>query len=391
MDIDSTGFNFIDKIKPPVKNGEYTFTACQTVTPENDGTSTYTAAQKYAIAHSIFTLGADEVFGTYPLNGAVGYFGNTLPFITFEDRSLPWMFGEEPFMALLVLKQDEIISRGEITVGELFNPIEGTYFPAKADFPAVYPDEEKDYCEFIDISRQTYKDIFPSPEDIGLLTHSKYVELDKATDDVCAKSGYFSEIIANRFVLSAEEETISSCCLVSAFGYGGEIPDGYEKVRLICLYSWSVRSKSESGKPFSELIKGLSKNSGAFGKDSPGTASVKIHYTRTGEKTYSIYHSPLTDRNISEIAEMNCAKTADGRLIYDKEHGVLDVSYAAAYQLGRLITLQRKEAAAQVLEGRNSYKMEKHQLALKTVNGTDFKKIAELLVLYDEECGKKRK
>lgn len=381
----NVGFNFIDKIEPPAAYGEYVFKAYQTVTPESGGTFNYTASQKYAVTHSIFSLGADEAFGTYPPNGASGDFSNTLPFITFANRSLPWTFGEKPFMALLVLKKEEMIHRGEIAVGELFDPIEGTYFPARSDFPSVYPDEENDSCEFIDISVQTYQDIFPSLEDIDLLAHSKFADLSKSADNVCSESGYFSEIIANRFVPSAEEETISSCCLVSTFGYGGKIPDEYSLVRLICLYSWDVRSVMDSGRPFSELMEGLSKNCCEIGKDSPGTASVKIHYTRTGEKTYSIYRSPLTDRNVSEITQMTCAKTADGRLIYDKENGILDVSYAAAYQLGRLITLQKKKTAKQVLDGRNSYKMKKHQAALRKAKTTDIKKIAELLMSYENE------
>ena len=384
-------FKLIDKIEPPVKNGRRTFSVVQTVTPQGEQPAEYTASQEYVISHNAFTLGADEVFSVYPANGEAGDFGRTLPYITLNERTLPWAFGSSPFLALLVLKSSEIIGQGEIEIKELFTPTSGTYFPKKPEFPEIYSEDDTEHCRFIDISRRTYSDIFPSSSDISLLAHVKFLNLSRAQDKVCGKDGYFSVILANRFVPSdSEGETFSECHLVTVFGHGKGVPDDCEKVRLVSLYSWNIRSRSEKGRPFTELVKGLSKNCKEIGGDRTGGEAVLMpHYTRTGEMTYSLYRSPFAAGECEEIPQLSRAHTADGRLIYDKKIGIFDVSYAAAFQLGRLITLGRPEMAEKVLSHRNDSKAAAHKevtdrIVSDTNESLDFDALADLLISYTE-------
>ena len=384
-------FKLIDKIVPAVQNGRQSLTASQRVTQDNAEVGSYSARQDYIIARRLFTLGAEEVFGVYPANGEAGDFANTIPYITLSDRTFPWSFGEKPFAALLVLKDNEIIGEGEITVKELFDPASDTYFPQKTELPSVYFEEENEYCRFIDISKQVYDDIFPSDSDISLLAHAKLLDLSRAPDDICVKDGYFSSILANRFVpTDTRAETSCVCHLVTALGYGEKIPESFDKVRLVSLYSWNIRSHSEKGRPFAKLAEGMSKNCGAIGCGSlNGETAVMPHYTRTGEMTYSLYRSPLASEERDIIPELSQANTADGRLIYDKENGVFDVSYAAAFQLGRLITLSRPETAEKLLEWRNRIKDEFHgdalnMLAQDMTENFDFDVLSGLLAEYAE-------
>lgn len=360
-------FKLTDKIEPPAKCGKRTFSASQSVIQDGDAVGNYSAEQDYIISHSAFTLGADEVFGVYPPNGESGSFENTIPYITFNDRTLPWVFGEKPFIALLVLKNNEVIGQGEIAVKDLFSPVPDTFFPSRPCFPDTYAEEDTDCCRFIDISTQTYNDIFPSKSDISLLAHAKQLDLSEAADKICGKDGYFSAVLANRFVPSADDgETSCVCHLVTAFGYGGDIPAGFGKVRLVSLYSWNIRSHRETDKPFIRLTDGLSKNCGTIGFGRcGGEATIKPHYTRTGEMTYSLYRSPLAAQELEEIPQLSGAHTADGRLIYNKENGIFDVSYAAAFQLGRLITLSQPKIAEKLIAQRNESKSELHRAALE--------------------------
>ncbi len=385
-------FKLIDKIEPPAESGKRTFSASQSVIQKGAAVGNYSAEQNYIISHSAFTLGADEVFGVYPPNGEAGSFENTIPHITFNDRTLPWVFGKKPFIALLVLKNNEVIGQGEIAVKDLFSPVPDTFFPPRSCFPNAYAEEDTDCCRFIDISAQTYNDIFHSASDISLLAHAKLLDLSGATDKICGKDGYFSVVLANRFVPSVcGEETSCVCHLVTAFGYGGDIPAGFGKVRLVSLYSWNIRSHSKTGKPFIKLTDGLSKNCGAIGFGRcGGEVTLKPHYTRTGEMTYSLYHSPLAAQEIKVIPQLSSAHTADGRLIYNKEVGILDVSYAAAFQLGRLITLSQPKIAEKLIAQRNESKNELHQAALKTEaqyvrENFDINRLSELLVEYAEK------
>ena len=387
-------FKLTDKIEPSVKSGKRTFSASQSVIQDGAAVGNYSTRQDYVISHRLFTLGAEEIFGVYPANGEAGNFANTIPYITFNDRTLPWVFGEKPYIALLVLKNDEVLGQGEISVKDLFSPVPDTFFPPRSCFPNDYADEDNDGCGFIDISVQTYNEVFPSVSDISLLAHAKLLDLSGATDELCGRDGYFSVVLANRFVPSASGgETSCVCHLVTALGYGENIPAGFGKVRLISLYSWNIRSHREMGKPFIELTEALSKNCGAFGFGRcGGETAVKPHYTRTGEMTYSLYRSPLAAEEIKDIPQLSDAHTADGRLIYDKEVGVFDVSYAAAFQLGRLITLSQPRIAKKLIAQRNESKAELHQAALKSearyVNENfDTNRLAELLV----KCAEKSK
>lgn len=390
-------FKLTDKIEPSVKSGKRIFSASQSVIQNGVTVGNYSAEQDYIISHGAFTIGADEVFGVYPPNGETGSFENTIPYITFNDRTLPWVFGKNPFIALLVLKNNEIVGQGEITVENLFSPVPNTFFPSKSCFPNAYAEEQTDYCRFIDISRQTYNDIFPSASDIPLLAHAKMLDLSRAADEICGKDGYFSVVLANRFVPSVcGEETSCVCHLVTVFGHEKGIPAGYDKVRLVSLYSWNIRSqsKSEMGKPFIRLTKGLSENCGTIGFGRRGGENaLKPHYTRTGEMTYSLYHSPLAAQEIGEIPQLSGAHTADGRLIYNKEVGIFDVSYAAAFQLGRLITLSQPKIAEKLIAKRNEIKGKMHQAALKTEaryvkENFDINRLSELLVKYAEKSNK---
>jgi hypothetical protein len=393
MKINETDFKLIDKIMPAVAAGTYELKARQTVSQSGSAVAKYEATRRYAVTRRAFTVSTDEIFGIYPANGAAGNFAETLPYITLTDRSLPWAFGETPFVALIVLKNDEILGEADLTVKDLFAPVSNTYFPEKAAFPNCYAEDETELCHVVDISPATYASVFPKKADISLLAHAKLVDLSKSPDDTCTQDGYFSVIIANRFVPSdADNETASTCHLVTTFGYGGTIPADAWRIRLVSLHRWSVCSKSQSGRPFTELMNGLSKNCTEIGRGKPGkAAAVKPHYTRTGEMTYSIYHSPFLNAQSGEIPQLNAAHTADGRLIYDPQTGIFDVSYSAAFQLGRLITLNKPEIAAKVLAHRNDSKLKRHKAALDTVEKVDYPLIGKCLLDYEKTIFEKRR
>jgi hypothetical protein len=69
------------------------------------------------------------------------------------------------------------------------------------------------------------------------------------------------------------------------------------------------------------------------------------HYLRKGAKTISWYHSPLApgENKIDATSEPKLPVHAADELIrYNPANGMFDVSYAAAWELGRLLALQSK-------------------------------------------------
>ncbi len=88
------------------------------------------------------------------------------------------------------------------------------------------------------------------------------------------------------------------------------------------------------------------------------------HGLRHGGKTISWYRGPLiADRNLSEDTEQKLLaklpiRTADHLLIYNKNTGMLDTSYAAAWELGRLISVSQPRISQQISQWKTSHARE---------------------------------
>ena len=68
------------------------------------------------------------------------------------------------------------------------------------------------------------------------------------------------------------------------------------------------------------------------------------HKLRTGETTVSWYRGPLIPRNQSD-QDTGRVSSSDAALRYDPRYGLFDTTYAAAWQLGRLLALQNQSFA----------------------------------------------
>ena len=78
-----------------------------------------------------------------------------------------------------------------------------------------------------------------------------------------------------------------------------------------------------------------------------GRGAVALpHATRLGNRTVSWYHGPFVPGSLSSPPISFPIEAADKVLHYNSSIGMLDVSYAAAWELGRLLTLQNKPVAA---------------------------------------------
>jgi hypothetical protein len=78
-----------------------------------------------------------------------------------------------------------------------------------------------------------------------------------------------------------------------------------------------------------------------------GLVPVKHHF-RKGAKSVSWYHSPLATGKHSESGFDFPAKASDQLLRYDPDSGMFDVSYAAAWELGRLLALANKRFSTEL-------------------------------------------
>ncbi|MEB3191480.1 MAG: hypothetical protein VKL42_14155, partial [Snowella sp.] len=89
---------------------------------------------------------------------------------------------------------------------------------------------------------------------------------------------------------------------------------------------------------------------------------VPLHHAlRQGDKTISWYHSPLSTGQSQDNLTAPVA-IADELMRYDPNTGMFDVSYAMAWQLGRMLTLQNQPLAVEIFNWKRSKAQDLHQI-----------------------------
>lgn len=172
-------------------------------------------------------------------------------------------------------------------------------------------------------------------------------------------------ILANRLPKPGQQNIIH---LVSMEGvYSGQdfTNTTDDKLKLVSLYQWSFFCEEEN-KTFKELLAKLDASDWHLklaeeneSTDSK-TASFSLekytqngfvplrHRFREGSKSISWYHGPLMPieggLNLTNLSTETIMQ-ADQLVLYDKINGLFDVSYAAAWELGRMLTLQNTKIA----------------------------------------------
>jgi hypothetical protein len=102
------------------------------------------------------------------------------------------------------------------------------------------------------------------------------------------------------------------------------------------------------------------------------------HVMRQGEKTVSWYRGPLVPLDYVKPKQVQePVQCADELLRYDSETGLFDVTYAAAWQLGRLLALQNHGFALALNRARRALRAEaERRMRLAEIkelkNGKDF-------------------
>jgi len=189
-------------------------------------------------------------------------------------------------------------------------------------------------------------------------------QVDTGDKEVLAinDKGWFSLVIGNRLPQADKDHRVF---LVSFEGHQDRLQEKWnpapgEKVRLAVLGTWTFRC--EGTNDFKAHMKALKIDSlhlpcEAF--DEGSTAAKDIvngayargytafgHVMRHGEKTVSWYRSPLVPLNYNKPQQIQeTVSCADELLRYDPDTGLFDVTYGAAWQLGRLLALQNHSFA----------------------------------------------
>ena len=364
---------FYDNYKAPLPAGSYRLVLQQTVDLEGDKARHYYRDQRFEVLAPRYSIEADDIQAYFPPDGGTADYNNVLPHLILGSRNLPWervlSSANEPWLALLVLSEKDIIDGNVVskrgTVSDL-TPHGPDDLPVTDALPAPWVRQDSDGAvllpvftrtedqntpiQLLDLDLDLFLKLCPARKELPLLAHIRHVDIaDKIPLDMVA-NGEFSVLVANRF----PPQGGNTVHLVSLEGWK-ELLDAPEsatakRVRLITLANWSFVNDPKGHDTFGGLMEQLKKNSTVFGiavqasgdtyvDQALNRGYVPVDYKPLDStQTFAWYRGPLASLKRDHVTETTFDR-ADAAMIVDPARGIMDVSYASAWELGRLNAL----------------------------------------------------
>lgn len=341
--------------------------------------------ERFYIDGPRFRLREEDIVSVYPGSGMKGSFGDSFAHVILGRRTLPWErsiepekkgrfyaekdeapTGEPAWLYVLLLRGAEIVTLSSGTVENVIRSDADTYFPALN----LKEGEEQETCSYMELPKELFLAMVPSVRELSLLSHARRVGTERKAENLALKEGWVSAVVGNRLPASGVNGIRNRAYLVSLEGYGDcrkTLADtAYTKVRLIVLHSWEFYSVTEP-LHFLELCGKL--DVGRFcakpegGKEAYRNVAENgyvpmVHKLREGSRTVSFYRGPFVPGAVMKESpkEENFSTWCQDALYrYNPEIGMFDISYAAAWQLGRLLALG-SGAAGRIQKLRDSNK-----------------------------------
>lgn len=377
------------------------------------------------VAGPPFALAPTEIHGCFPPPRSAGAYHADLPLVVLRRRTLPWervicaadKARTWPWLALLVFdKERDGVSEPKRADGQeatlrVRDVVSDTHYDPNV-MSLFTPDELGEPCRAIQVDCNAFGAILPYGDELPLLAHVRQVSTQdkeaQGTDD----DGWFAVLLANRLPArpapprhvepwrpgrpgdpsqdpDADDAALAEAdpapvtfvaCLVSLRGLYNEItrvqqPGG--RITLIVLHSWEFVTTGQGS--FEELLEKLPQRGGVGflgthpsgaaepGPDQPANQAslqsghVPLRYrTREGEDSLAWYRGPFAPALIKreEPVPYHCADQA--RRI-DPVSGLENVTYSAAFELGRLLACADRRFSVDVLHWRRGDAVEQHK------------------------------
>ena len=368
-----TKIEFIQYHQPALKDGDYKITLKQEVTGKKNElntsfTDSFTIAKTFTVSGERFDLKPKDIHAVFPPAGSLGEHSNVLPHIILNRSTLPWERQADannknlPWLALLLFEEEEKPEPQVITLKDLSN-IQS--YPAKfPDFVQESGQHKDDKLTVIDVQKLLLDKILSTKKDLEYLAHVR-----QATDnDGNLVGDELAVIIGNRL---PKKGTISTVHLVSIEGRYNDNGFNYQDagdndyIRFVSLKSWRFACVDKK-QSFKGLLTHINREPSTLRLPNVNNAEADKylsmgylplpHFLRQGGKTFSWYHSPLITGNNPTDNITLPIRAADELVRYNPNNGMFDISYAAAWELGRLLALQSKHFSISLYYWKRSHK-----------------------------------
>ena len=306
---------------------------------------------------------------------------------------------ETPWLALIVLDADEIAPpESGSAVGAKVPGTGATTIPASDLFaappsgvllpdilPTPYQDPQQQ-VQVVDLTPAGFATAVPNQTSASLLASVREVDLSHkgagGAQDVTARAPepgmpnwarWYSVVSAARFPAAPsdlQESQTQVVHLVSLEGFTDylrtenpiQLPSGVDRIRMVSLCSWAFASLPQTGQNFEQLMTGLAPAEGetldfALPQKTPGaeidaqvatlakdaiTAGFvpRSYRTRQGEASYGWYRGPFVPQLPAPLPALAQSPRNSAQLaVYDPATGLFDMSYATAFETGRMLAL----------------------------------------------------
>lgn len=337
----------------------------------------------------------------------------TFPWIRYPTNEEPYsppqpgkdVDGDVPtWLWVLLLDEDDVANFAAlnnnaiaVTTGDLFpkTAYPGSLIPANTyslfyaaqDISDLEPGQNTaDAINVIDLPLGLFWELAPTVDDLKLMAHVRIVSLINQPTNGNSNgepTGSFSIVFGNRLPNTGKKTSAYLVSLENTEAFlpqaNGTPPSGNtyaatDNLRLPVLASWTFFSTGESATFVHQLesLNGCTPGSGIpasntnirlpySGSNTVVAGAMQMGYLplnetmRTSEKNVAWYRGPLLPYSNLGAAPLNLPiPSPDAATVFDPTTGMLDVSYAAAWTIGRMVALQDTSFSTGLYNWKNS-------------------------------------
>jgi len=215
-------FRLHSNVLPPVTAGSYELRSEETGTPFD----VETGVAHVKVSSPRYVMPTDQILSSFPPANAVGAFGDRLPQIALQRRTLPWernpanlsAVSETPWLALVVVAEGE---------AELSTP---TNVADCSTASGLLEPEDRDVEQglYLGVTKTVIDKIFPTIDDLPLLAHVREVDVTDTELSGGDDDGWVAVVMANRLPVmdTANDHPVRYlACLVSVEGQLDQLPE----------------------------------------------------------------------------------------------------------------------------------------------------------------------
>ena len=284
-----------DRHTPTLPSGTYSIEVKQTLTVNGEVLIATAPPRRFQVAGEQFSLPPAIIHSVFPPEGSLGDHSEMLPQVILERSTLPWERsaggdGHTPWLALLVFagEMKATVLTPEAAQREGLGDLSGS-------------------VSVIEVKKKS----LPSAKELQLLSHVRVVQVRDGEGN--ERQVERAVVVAKRAPAPGKRSTVHLVSMEKQYASGSDT------VRLVSLLSWSFSCTTQQPS-FEGLLK-------EFRPESCAARSTLLKHSREdGTRAETNYHGPLAP------FFPTATNASTGK----------DISYAAAAELGRLLTLQSK-------------------------------------------------